>query len=253
MDSLPDELLLLIFEHGIRRDTLNYRDLASLAISSRRLCRLSSLDRLWDLLWRKDFPSDKHPSSPDSAVKLRYRRKCEIVQSKKVASHRRLVLRVQSEALVLEKECRDFESKLSEEKARLTSALAELKNLERARESSVAVKAWQPYAVQLGQQKILEQTPVPTHSRIESLKMEVAVCKEHISRFNKNILKRKNMLEKVKKELDALTYKPLQQFSDKSCSAHPGEVKMNQRTTKASKQKGSDSLNINSVQRDNLF
>ncbi|KAH9295774.1 hypothetical protein KI387_039362, partial [Taxus chinensis] len=111
----------------------------------------------------------------------------ERIKSTKIAAYKRLVLRVQSKAHVLSRECKDLETLLHGEKRRLNCTLLELKNLERARQSSVALKIWQPESIRTRQQNVVEQTPVHTDSRIHSLKMEMDVCKERIVRFSRSI------------------------------------------------------------------
>lgn len=140
----------------------------------------------------------------------------ERVKAVKIAAHKRLVLRIQSQALVLERECKDLETQLHEEKKRHNSTLVELKNLERARQSSIALNVWQPQFVRMAQNTVLEHTPVHTESRIHSLKMEMRVCKERIARFTRSINEKQSMMERVNRELGALTYKPLKESYDAS-------------------------------------
>jgi len=216
MDTVPDEIWTRIFEIGIEQNILSYRDLSSIAISSRRLCRLSGQNGVWKLLWAKDFPSEADSAAFHQKYKSIYRLKFERIKAVKVAAHKRSVLRIQSQALVLERECKDLETQLQEEKKRHNSTLVEFKNLERARQSSIALNVWQPQFVRLAQNSVLEHTPVHTESRIHSLKMEMRVCKERIARFTRSINEKQNMMERVKRELEALTYKPLKESYDAS-------------------------------------
>eukprot|EP01018_Ginkgo_biloba_P038663 Gb_19944 [translate_table: standard] len=188
MAALPDEIWTRIMEAGIQQNLLNYRDLSSIAISSRRLCRLSKQDCLWKFLWSQDFPSDARQGGLLKNVKLLYKSKFERVKSVKIAAHKRSILRVQSQAHVLEKECKNLEVLAQQEKGKMNATLLELKNLERARQSSVALKVWQPQIVRTRQHSVLEQSPIHTDSRIHALKMEMGVCKERIVRFCRSIV-----------------------------------------------------------------
>jgi len=244
MDAFPDEIWTCIFEIGIKQNILSYRDLSSIAISSRRLCRLSSQNCVWKLLRAKDFPTDADSGAFHQKYKSIYRLKFERVKAVKVAAHKRLVLRIQSQALVLERECKDLETQLQEEKKRHNSTLVEFKNLERARQSSIALNVWQPQFVRMAQNNVLEHTPVHTDSRIHSLKMEMRVCKERIARFTRSINEKQSMMERVKRELEALTYKPLKESYDassKTCS----EVR--RKKAKIMEQKNKDVSNLTSM------
>ncbi|XP_057823967.1 F-box protein SKIP24 isoform X1 [Cryptomeria japonica] len=226
MSAIPDEIWMQIMDIGVQRNILNYRDLSSLAISSRRLCRLSNHSFLWELLWTKDFPSDSIPESLTKDLKSLYKQKFERVKSTKIAAHKRSVLRVQSQALVLERECKDLGTLLNGERRRLNSTLSELKNIERARQSSVALKIWQPEIIHTRQQDVVEQTPVRTDSRIHSLKMEIAVCKERIERFSRSICEKNSLMERVKSKLESLQYKPLPESCISRFQGSPKKAKI---------------------------
>lgn len=49
-----------------------------------------------------------------------------------------------------------------------------------SRQASVALNVWQPEVVRGRQKQIVEQCAVPVDSRINALKMELKLCKQHV-------------------------------------------------------------------------
>lgn len=56
------------------------------------------------------------------------------------------------------------------------------------REASVALKVWQPEVIRGRQKQIVEQCVVPVESRVHALQMELRLCKQQISGFEKALV-----------------------------------------------------------------
>lgn len=141
MSILPDELWSRILELGAKTSRLDYRDLCSIAIVSRRFSYLSSDPALWSILLALDFPqSSSSPSTlpPKSTYKIRFERD----KARKVLLWRRAVLTAESQVAVSEKRLRELESLIVKEMERLKVVGDELSNLERARCGSPSFISW---------------------------------------------------------------------------------------------------------------
>ncbi|KAJ7564227.1 hypothetical protein O6H91_02G008300 [Diphasiastrum complanatum] len=217
---LPDELWIQVFTAGVESAILDYRDVCSLSIVCRRLWRLTNLDCTWQILLSRDFnssstcqnlyvlPTTKQPEK-EPTCKLMYRSRFEKDRAMKMAAHKRRVLRAQSQVAVLINECHHFQQLLFDEKQKLLSSAKRLCDAERARRSSVALKVWQPQVIRNRQEQVVEQQAMDFNFLENELQMEVCVCKERIERFSRSLLKNQ-MLEKTRGELEALTYRPVQ-------------------------------------------
>ncbi|XP_021667903.2 F-box protein SKIP24 [Hevea brasiliensis] len=220
MSGLPDELWRQILEIGIRNSKFSYKDLCCVSISCRRLHRLSSEDSLWSYLLFSDFPSpsqqqnpnSNHSSSTSPSAKSTYRIKFEREKDRKVAAHRRAVLRKESEIVERERKIREIETRLRLETENMTAASIELSNLHKVRQASVALNVWQPEVVRGRQKQIVEQCVVSVESRVHSLEMELKLCKQQIAGFNKAHRDEKRRLENAKEELASMKYHPLQDY-----------------------------------------
>ncbi|KAL4203181.1 hypothetical protein AMTRI_Chr01g126620 [Amborella trichopoda] len=73
MANLPDEIWSLIFELGVKRKILGFKDLCSLAISCRQFKRLSAHNDLWSVILTLEFPSSSQSNgSSKSNYKTRH-------------------------------------------------------------------------------------------------------------------------------------------------------------------------------------
>ncbi|KAF9670310.1 hypothetical protein SADUNF_Sadunf13G0055100 [Salix dunnii] len=212
MGGVPDELWRQILEMGIQNSKLSYKDLCCISISCRRLHRLSSEDSLWLLLLSSDFPSANqlNPNNSTSAsAKSTYKIKFDREKARKVAAHRRAVLRKESEVLEFERKIREIESGLRQETEKMRATAAELSNLHKARQAYVALNVWQPEVIRGRQKQIVEQSAVPVESRVHSLEMELKLCRQRISGFDKAYIDGKWKLEMAMEQLASLKYHPL--------------------------------------------
>ncbi|KAL6272183.1 hypothetical protein ACE6H2_022875 [Prunus campanulata] len=215
MSALPEELWRRILEIGVQRRGFSYKDLCCLSISSRRLHRLSDEDFLWSHLLSSDFPpffspssssiTSAHSSTCKSLYKLRYERD----RDKKIAAHRRAVLRKESQVLERSMRLRDMETRLAEETNKMRATLAELSNLSNVRQASVALNVWQPEIIRGRQKQIVEQCVVPVESRFHVLQMELKLCKQQILGLEKAHIDEKRRLALVEEELQSMRYHPL--------------------------------------------
>lgn len=213
MTTLPTEVWAEILQAGISNSVLDYRDLCSLSIVCPSLNRLASLTSLWKPIFLRDFPQSSQDgvcSPAHSDFKTAYRKRFEKIRAAKVAAHKRRVLRMQSQGVVLAKECKELEELMHLEKTRLSSILSELKCLEQARKASVALKLWQPHTVRLMQQQVVEQLPIDPEIRKHTIEMEAKVCMEEIKRCNSSMERKRSLFEMTKKEMEFLTYNPMQ-------------------------------------------
>ena len=135
-NALPDELVRKILESGVQNRSFTYKDLCCLSIACRRLHRLSAEDSLWSHLLSSDFPNNSsHSSSSSSAssIKAVYRTRFEKDRERKLAAHRRAVLRKESQVAENFRKVREIEIRLRDEADKLKFTSAELSNLRRAR------------------------------------------------------------------------------------------------------------------------
>ncbi|KAJ4833742.1 hypothetical protein Tsubulata_003873 [Turnera subulata] len=217
MSVLPDELWRLILEAGIETFKLSYKDLCCISISCRRLHRLSDEDSLWSRLLSSDFPTQPqnpaHPSTSSSSAKSAYRIRFGKEREKRIAAHRRAVLRKESAISECKRKVKAIENRLREETERIRAAASELSNLHKVRQASVALNVWQPEVVRGRQRQIVQQCTVPVESRLRSLEMELELCRKQISGLDKAYSNEKKMLEAAKEELASMKYHPLRDYS----------------------------------------
>uniref|UniRef100_A0A1J3EBS7 F-box protein SKIP24 n=1 Tax=Noccaea caerulescens TaxID=107243 RepID=A0A1J3EBS7_NOCCA len=212
-DEIPDELWRKILEIGVKSSTFSYKDLCCISISSRRLCRLSCDDSLWLLLLFHDFPRHiDSSSSSQSPTKFIYRTWFEREKERKVAAHRRALLRKESEISECGQRIRELETQLSEEAERLQAASMEFSNLQRIRQATVALNVWQPEVVRGRQKQMVEQNAVPVAGRLRALEMEMKLCKQQIMGVNRALRGAKRRLDIARKELESMKYHPLRDY-----------------------------------------
>ncbi|PON66285.1 F-box domain containing protein [Parasponia andersonii] len=208
MSALPDELWRRILELGIRSCGFTFKDLCCLSISSRRLRRLSQEDDLWSLLLSSDFSIDRS-ASPLLSSKLLYRFRFERDREKKIAAHRRAVLRKESQIAEHSRKLRELGFRLAEEKEKMRATLVELSNLSKVRQASVALNVWQPEVIRGRHKQIVEQNVVPVESRVHAVEMELKLCRQQILGFEKAYRDEKQRLGSVTEELKSLNHHPL--------------------------------------------
>ncbi|CAI8613711.1 unnamed protein product [Vicia faba] len=212
MASLPDELWSRILEIGIGNSILTYKDLCCISITSRLLHRLSSQHSLWNRLLSSDFPLSL-PSSvlSSSSSKSLYKFRFERDKERKIAAHRRAVLRKESQISEHSRRLHDIQTRMSQEKNKAIQTSTELSHLRRVREASVALNVWQPEVVRGRQKQMVEQCGVPAESRIRTLEMELRLCKQQIMGLEKSHRDEKRRLDAAKKELESMKYHPLRE------------------------------------------
>lgn len=214
--EIPDELWRTILEMGVKTSIFSYKDLCCISISCRRLCRLSGEDSLWHFLKSADFSrhndATSASSSSSSSAKCLYKIRFEREKERKVAAHRRALLRKESEIAELCRRIREMETQLSEETQRLQAATVEFSNLEKVRQASLALNVWQPEVVLSRQKQIVEQNVVPVKGRLDTLEMEMRLCKQQIMGLNGSLRKVKRWLDTAKKELESMKYHPLRHY-----------------------------------------
>ncbi|KAF5188250.1 F-box protein skip24 [Thalictrum thalictroides] len=214
MAALPDEIWREILQIGIQKSKLNYKDLCFISISSKRLNKLSNESTLWSSLLTLDYPQTLHQTqSTTPFLKNIYKSKFEREKQQKLASHRRAILRIESQIHIHQAKIKEFELQLIEENEKLRVTINELKNLERVRSSSIALNnVWQPEIVRGMQKKVVEQCGVSFASRVSTVEMEIRVCKQQIQVLDKSYRDEKQRLDSAKKELRVMKYHPLRDF-----------------------------------------
>ncbi|XP_057948160.1 F-box protein SKIP24 isoform X2 [Malania oleifera] len=217
MSVLPDELWRRILEIGVTGLSLGYKDLCCISISSRRLHRLSTEDVFWSALLSSDFPeshppssSNYTPSSSSSSSKSLYRIRFERDRARKRAAHHRAVLRLESQIAEHSRRAQEIELRSGEEVEKLKATIAELSNLQRVRQASVSLNVWQPDVIRDRQKQLVEQCVVPVESRINTLEMEIKLCRQLIAGLDKAHREEKRRLQKAKEQLASMNYHPLQ-------------------------------------------
>ncbi|XP_059296439.1 F-box protein SKIP24-like isoform X1 [Lycium ferocissimum] len=212
--ALPDELWRRILEIGIESSNFTYKDLCCLSITCTRLNRLSSDDSLWSSLFSTDFPQyhiNQHPSS--SSSKSLYKIRYLYIREQKLLAHRRAVLRIQSEINEHSRRIREMELRSAEEKEKMKNTVAELLNLRKIRQASVALNVWQPEVVRGRQKQMVEQCNVPIDNRIHAIEMELKLCKQQILGFEKALRVEKKRMQTAKEKLASVEYHPLRDFN----------------------------------------
>ncbi|GAV82772.1 F-box-like domain-containing protein [Cephalotus follicularis] len=216
LPPLPDELWREILEMGIKKSKFTYKDLCSVSISCRHLHRLSNEDSLWSHLLFFDFPvitTTTNPSSSSSPlIKSMYKIRFERERERILAAHRRAILRKESQIGEHSRELRRIEALLNNEREKLKSTVMELSNLSNLRQASVALNVWQPNVIRDAQEKLVEQSVVPFECHLHGLEMELRLCKQQITAFDKAHRDEKQRFYNAKEELMSLKYHPLRDF-----------------------------------------
>ncbi|KAL8150814.1 hypothetical protein V2J09_020622 [Rumex salicifolius] len=220
--SLPDELWRRIMELGVTHCNLTFKDLCCLSISSRRLRSLSGESSLWSRLLSTGFPN--HSSNPSqspssSSPKTIYKIRYEKDRARKLAAHRRAVLRVESRIAEHSRRIQDLVAKKTDEKIKINDAFLQLSNLHKVRQASIAMNVWQPEIIRSRQKDMVEQCSVPVDSRINALEMEVKLCKQQMTILDKAYRDEKHRLAAAKEQLASLQYHPLRDISETSSLA----------------------------------
>lgn len=221
-------------EIGIETKSLDYKNLCCLSIVCRRFRRLAAEDSLWSHLLLSDFPSSTSDlisgendrkfgtgnsnytsSSPSSGkCKSLYKIRYEKDREKKRLAHRRAVLRMESQIGEHTRKIRELKLQSLEEKEKTNKVVAELLNLRRIRQASVAVNVWQPEIIRSRQRQMVQQTNVPADVRINTLEMELSLCKQQLAGFDKAIREEKKRRRTAEEELASVKYHPLQDVRD---------------------------------------
>lgn len=228
MSVLPDELWRSIMEIGIETKSLNYKNLCCLSIVCRRFRRLAAEDSLWSHILLSDFPSSisdfisadvgtgdsNYTSSSTSNSKLKslYKIRYEKDREKKRLAHRRAVLRIESKIGEHTRKIQEIQLQSLEEKEKMSKTVAEMLNLRRIRQASVAVNVWQPEIIRSRQRQTVQQTNVNVDVRINNLEMELRLCKQQIAGFDKAIRVEEKRRQAAEEELVSLKYHPLREF-----------------------------------------
>lgn len=228
MAELPDELWRRILEMGVSASNpnpdpnrLTFKDLCCISMSCRCFRRLSNDDSLWSSLLLSDFPAhlntENIPSSSSSTTtnsrKSLYRARYEKDKARRIAAHRRAVLRIESRIAEHTRRLQELEDRRAEEADKIRTVASELSNLHKVRQASVALNVWQPEVIRGRQKQIVEQCPVPIDSRINVLEMELKLCKQQIVVFEKTYRDEKQRLEAANEQLSSMVYHPLQDGS----------------------------------------
>ncbi|XP_027352309.1 F-box protein SKIP24 [Abrus precatorius] len=225
MSSLPDELWRRILEMGVESGDLSYKELCCVSISCRRFHRLSSEDSLWNRLISSHFPQTKplllSPPSSKSLYKLRFERDKE----RRIAAHRRVLFRKQSQISEHARRLRDIETRVAHETIKAKETAQELYNLRRVRQASVSLNVWQPEVVRGRQRQMVEQCDVPAEFRIRAVEMELMLCKQQIVGLEKSYKDEKRRLKIAKEELASMNYHPVQQHTPLSGGENEHNVK----------------------------
>ncbi|XP_017419509.2 F-box protein SKIP24 [Vigna angularis] len=209
MSFLPEELWRRILEIGIESSGFSYKDLCCVSISCRRLHRLSSEDLLWNRLLSADYPQP-HPSSSTSSKSL-YKLRFERDKERRIAAHRRAVLRKESQIAEHSRKLREIQTRVAQETATATQTAQDLSNLRRARQAFVALNVWQPEVVRSRQKQMVEQSAVPAECRIHALEMELKLCKQQIAGLELFYKDEKRRLDTAKEELASMKYHPMEE------------------------------------------
>ncbi|KAK4404613.1 F-box protein SKIP24 [Sesamum angolense] len=138
-------------------------------------------------------------------------------REQKRLAHRRVVLRIESEIAERLRKIQEIELQTSVEKEKMNKAVAELLNVHKVRQASVALNVWQPEIIRGRQRQMIQQSNVPVDFRINALQMELSLCKQQIAGFDKALRVEKRRLDEAKEQLGSVKYHPLQDFSSTSC------------------------------------
>ncbi|CAI9096920.1 OLC1v1033183C1 [Oldenlandia corymbosa var. corymbosa] len=227
---MPEELWIRILEIGIcggggggtGGGCLNFRDLCSLSITCKRLNSLSNLNFLWSALLSADynFNTDSigaaEPTSSCSSDKALYRIRYERQRDQKRLAHRRVVLRFESDVAVSSRKIATMEEQSANEREKMSITMAELLNLCKVKQASVALNVWQPEVIRGKQKQMVQQHDVTINSRISALEMELRLCKQHVANYEIALKVERQKLDRAKEKLESVKYHPLHDFSCKS-------------------------------------
>ncbi|KMT11263.1 hypothetical protein BVRB_5g110120 [Beta vulgaris subsp. vulgaris] len=187
---------------------LSFKDLCCLSISCKRLRCISNEDSLWSSLLAYDFPRKRIIISSPSTKTL-YKSWHEKDKARRLAAHRRAVLRKESHIAEHSERLEELRTRRDDETAKMKIAAVELSNLRKVRQASVALSVWQPEVIRGRQKQIVEQCAVPVDSRINALEMELKLCKQQVIVLEKTCRYEKQRLEEAKEQLEFMKYHPL--------------------------------------------
>lgn len=221
---IPDEIWSKILVLGVTKSLINYRDLCSLSITSRRLRRLSGHPSLWSTLISLDFPNSSSSNS-DPPSKSLYKLRFERGKAKRMLAWRREVLILESNLEVCRRKVRELEGLILKESERMKMVMKEFHDLERVRRASVALNVWQPEVVRGSQNQIIQQCTVPIESRFSSINMEIKLCKQQIAIYKKAYSDQKVKLEKGEETLKSMKYHPIKNFQPREHKANNIDIK----------------------------
>ncbi|THG00247.1 hypothetical protein TEA_000701 [Camellia sinensis var. sinensis] len=174
MSVLPEELWRRILEIGVVEtpNLLNFKDLC---------CLSPNFDT--------HFPPPPHlTSSSTTTTHLSIplpKTSTKSEKARKLAAHHRAVLRIESQIAEHSRKLQEIQLRSVEETEKMKATGAELSNLRKVRQASVALNVWQPEVVRGRHKQIVEQCVVPADSRIHALEMELRLCKQHITGLDK--------------------------------------------------------------------
>lgn len=98
----------------------------------------------------------------------------------------------------------------------MKTTIAEVSNLRKARQASVALNVWQPEVIRGRHKQIVEQCAVSADSRIHALEMEVRLCKQQITGLDKAYRDERRRLDAAKEQLESIKYHPLRDYTPTS-------------------------------------
>lgn len=135
------------------------------------------------------------------------------------------MLIAESEVVVCKKRLEELEGLMLKESERLRAVMMEFNHLERVRRASVALNVWQPEVVRGRQKQIVEQSTIPIESRLSSVKMEIKLCKQQLTIYNKAYNDQKEKLKGREEALKSLKYHPLQNYQPGQLGATTNDSK----------------------------
>ncbi|XP_028113478.1 F-box protein SKIP24-like [Camellia sinensis] len=143
-------------------------------------------------------------------------KKFEREKARKLAAHHRAVLRIESQIAEHSRKLQEIQLRSVEETEKMKATGAELSNLRKVRQASVALNVWQPEVVRGRHKQIVEQCVVPADSRIHALERELRLCKQLITGLDKAYRDEKRRLNAAKEQLASVKYHPVRDYSSTS-------------------------------------
>ncbi|KAF5929959.1 hypothetical protein HYC85_000035 [Camellia sinensis] len=128
-------------------------------------------------------------------------------KAQKLAAHRRAVHRIVSKIAEHSRTLQEIKIRSVEETEKMKATGAELSNLRKVRQASVALNVWQPEVVRGRHKQIVEQCVVPADSRIHALERELRLCKQ-LTGLDKAYRDEKRRLNAAKEQFASVKYYP---------------------------------------------